>query len=72
VFADPMVYEEVQLGDRLRVTGVLPAVRGQGDASVEDVSTGTRFPIRVDLRPYQREVLLAGGGIRYAQSRRTR
>jgi aconitate hydratase len=70
VFADPKAYDGIQQGDRLRVTGILSAIRGSGDAAVEDLTKGTRFAVRVNLRPYQREVLLAGGGIRYAQSRR--
>ncbi len=69
-FADPKGYDGIQQGDRLRITNVHAAIRGRGDATVENLTRGTRTAIRVDLRPYQREVLVAGGGIRYAQSRR--
>ena len=68
-FANPKDYDGVQQGDRLRITNVLAAIRGRGEATAEDVTRGTRLGLRVSLRPYQREVLLAGGGIRYAQSR---
>ena len=69
-FADPKGYNEIQQGDRLRITNLLAAIRGRGDAVVENLTRGTKTAVRVELRPYQREVLLAGGGIRYAQSRR--
>src|SRR5207247_6200949 len=69
-FADPKAYDEIQQGDRLRITNLLAAIRGRGDATVENLTRRTKTSVRVELRPYQREVLLAGGGIRYAQSRR--
>jgi len=69
-FADPKGYNEIQQGDRLRITDLLAAIRGRGDAILENLTRGTKTAVRVELRPYQREVLLAGGGIRYAQSRR--
>jgi len=69
-FADPKGYDEIQQGDRLRITNLLAAIRGRGDATVENLTRGTKVSVRVELRPYQREVLLAGGGIRYAQTRR--
>ncbi len=69
-FADPKGYNEIQQGDRLRITNLLAAIRGRGDAVLENLTRGTKTAVRVELRPYQREVLLAGGGIRYAQSRR--
>ena len=66
-FADPKAYDEIQQGDRLRITNLLAAIRGRGDATVENLTRRTKTSVRVELRPYQREVLLAGGGIRYAQ-----
>src|SRR5881296_156049 len=69
-FADPRAYDEIQQGDRLRITNLLGAIRGRGEATVENLTRGTKTSVRVELRPYQREVLLAGGGIRYAQTRR--
>ncbi len=69
-FADPKAYDEIHQGDRLRITNLLAAIRGRGDATVENLTRRTKTSVRVELRPYQREVLLAGGGIRYAQSRR--
>src|SRR5437667_12884745 len=68
-FADPKAYDEIQQGDRLRITNLLAAIRGRGDATVENLTHRTKTSVRVELRPYQREVLLAGGGIRSAQSR---
>src|SRR5438128_2447763 len=68
-FANPTDYDGVQQGNRLRITNVLAAIRGRGEATAENLTRGIRLGLRVNLRPYQREVLLAGGGIRYAQSR---
>ena len=68
-FAIPNEYEGIQQGDRLLITNVLAAIRGRGEASAEDLTRGTRAVLRVSLRPHQREVLLAGGGIRYAHLR---
>src|SRR2546427_693520 len=69
-FVDAKVYDAIQQGDRVRITNLLAAIRGHGDAIVENLTRGTKTSVRVELRPYQRAVLLAGGGIRYAQSRR--
>jgi len=69
-FSDSRAYDEIQQGDRLRITNLLGAIRGRGEATVENLTRGTKTSVRVELRPYQREVLLAGGGIRYAQTRR--
>src|SRR2546428_146684 len=71
-FADSRAYDEIQQGDRLRITNLVGAIRGRGEATVENLTRGTKTSVRVELRPYQREVLLAGGGIRYAQTRRRR
>jgi len=69
-FVDPKAYDGIQQGDRLRIKNLLAAIRGRGEATAENLTRGTKTSVRVELRPYQREVLLAGGGIRYAQSRR--
>jgi aconitate hydratase len=71
-FADPKDDDAIQQGDRLRITNLLPAIRGRGDAVAENLTRKTRATLRVNLRPYQRVVLLAGGGIRYAQLRAAR
>jgi len=69
-FVDPKAYDGIQQADRLRITNLLAAIRGRGDATVDNLTRGTKTSVRVELRPYQREVLVAGGGIRYAQSSR--
>ncbi len=70
VFADSNAYDGIQPGDRLRVSNVLAAIRGERDAVVENLTRGVRTTARVDLRPHQREVLVAGGGINSLKSRR--
>ena len=69
-FEDPKSYDGIQQGDRLKVTDLLAAIRAQRPAVIENLTRRSRTNARVNLRPYQREVLLAGGGIRYAQARR--
>ncbi len=70
VFSDPKAYDQIQQGDRLRISDVLRAIQGTGDATVEDLTRGLRTGARVPLRPRQREILAAGGGIRYLLARR--
>src|SRR5206468_10407241 len=69
-FADPKAYDEIQQGARLRITNLLAAIRGRGDAAVQNLTRRTKASVRVEVRPYQREGLLAGGGFRYPQSGR--
>ncbi len=70
VFSDPAVYDQIQQGDRLRISNVLGAIRGEGEAIVEDLTRSLRTRVRVQLRPHQREILAAGGGVRYLLARR--
>ncbi len=69
-FSEPTAYEGIRQGDRLRVSNIVGAIRGAGPAIVENRTRGTTAMVRVDLRPHQREVLIAGGGIRYLKERR--
>ena len=68
-FAEPKGYDDIRQADRLRVANILAAIRGRGDATLENLTRSTRTTVRVNLRPYQREVLLAGGGVLYAKAR---
>ena len=70
MFSDPNAYEAIQQGDRLRVSNVRAAVHGVGTAVLENLTRGGRTLLQVDLRPHQRAVLLAGGGIHYLKARR--
>src|SRR5947207_14263012 len=66
-FGNPKEYDAIQQGDRLRVTNMLAAIRGRGDATAE--IRGTRVGLRGNPRPDQREVLRARGAARYAHLR---
>jgi len=64
-FADPKAYDGIQQGT---ASGSRTSSRQSGTKArrpSENLTRGTRAALRVSLRPYQREVLLAGGGIRY-------
>jgi aconitate hydratase len=70
VFADPRAYDLVVQGDRLRVTGLREGLRAGTTVSAENLTKGTSIRLAYDLSSRQREILLAGGGIRYLKARR--
>jgi len=69
-FADPIAYEAIHQGDRLRVSNVRAAIEGKRTAVLENLTRHGKTSLKVDLRPHQRAVLLAGGGIHYLKARR--
>lgn len=71
VFADPKDYDRVAVGDRLRVVGLLEGLRLGRPVEATNVSRGGSFRLTYDLSQRQREILLAGGGIRYLQLKRS-
>jgi len=71
VFADPKDYDRVAMGDRLRVVGLLEGLRSGRPVEATNVSRGGSFRLTYDLSQRQREILLAGGGIRYLQLKRS-
>jgi aconitate hydratase len=72
VFVDPRDYDRVAMGDRLRVEGLLEGLQTGRPVEARNVSRGGAFALTYDLSRRQREILLAGGGIRYLQDRRSR
>ncbi len=65
VFASPKGYDGIAQGDRLKVTGLLEGLRSAKPVSAQNLAKGTSFQLTYDLSSRQREILLAGGGIRY-------
>lgn len=65
LFAEDGDYGAVAQGDRLRIAGVLAGLRDEGGIMAENLASGTAFRLTHELSPRQREILLAGGGIRY-------
>jgi predicted aconitate hydratase len=65
-FVDPADYDRAEVGQTWR----LPAIRrelieGREEVSVELVDTGVRFEVRAELAPREREILVAGGLLRF-------
>ena len=64
-FVDPADYERIGQGDRVRI----PAIREQIAAGAEtlEVEVGEqRIPVRLEVSPRHREILLAGGLLNWA------
>jgi aconitate hydratase len=69
-FADPALYAKVEQGDRLRVSGIHAALRAGTPLAIEDVTKGRVVQAVPKLAPRQREILLAGGAVRWLKARR--
>jgi predicted aconitate hydratase len=65
-FIDPADYDRAEVGQTWRLPGIRSHLE-QGDAEVpvELLDTGERFQVRADLAPREREILVAGGLLRY-------
>jgi aconitate hydratase len=68
LFADQDDYKRVSQGDRWTIEGVRNAV-GAGADQLNAVSdNGSEIPLALDLRPRERQILLAGGTIKHIQA----
>ncbi|HKZ89622.1 MAG TPA: aconitate hydratase [Thermoplasmata archaeon] len=72
VFAKPRDYDTIAVGDWIRVAGLREGLRNGRPVQAVNGSKGNSFGLGYDLSPRQREILLAGGGIRYLRDRRAR
>ena len=70
VFEQPSDYDQIMPSDRLEVENVRDAIRGDGRVVLLDRTRGARIPLRVSLTDRQRELLLNGGLLGQAGSRR--
>ncbi|HEX9708566.1 MAG TPA: aconitate hydratase [Candidatus Thermoplasmatota archaeon] len=69
-FDDPAAYGGVEAGDTLRVRGLLAALEKATPVMVENKTKGTTFEASARVSARQREVLLAGGAVRWLKGRR--
>lgn len=61
-FQNPDDYNKVRQGDQIRVQRVKQTVESGGDTIVaEVVRTGTRIPLKLDVTPRERDILVRGG-----------
>ncbi len=70
VFGDPRDYDRIAQGERVRITGLVEGLRSGRPAEAMNVAKGARFQLTYDLSSRQREILLAGGGVRYLKAHR--
>jgi len=69
VLASGADYDVIQPGDILEINGLLDGVRRAGTIAVSNKTRGMTFQGLLNLSERQREILLAGGVLRYARGR---
>ncbi len=67
VLASLADYEALQAGDALEISGLLGSVRQAKDIEVRNTTRGTKLRAQLKLSDRQRDILLAGGVLRYAR-----
>lgn len=60
-------YDGIDQMDQLRLPDIRKAIAEGGEIVVENLTKGTRFPVRCELSQRQREMLLAGGLLNYTK-----
>jgi aconitate hydratase len=64
LFRDPSDYDRAELGQTWRISGLHSIAEGSDELPVE-MSEGNTFTLTHDLLPREREIVVAGGLIRY-------
>jgi aconitate hydratase len=64
-FADEDDYERLETGLRLEIGGVRDALASGGEELTATPAGGAPIPLRLDLLPREREIVLAGGLLRF-------
>ena len=60
-------YDGIDQMDELRLPEIRKAIAEGGEIVVENLTKGTKFPVRCELSKRQREMLLAGGLLNYTK-----
>ncbi len=76
--ADPGDYDKINVGDKLRIEGLLEAIRNKDEVKVVVRPSSTQveetgryeFVGKLDLSERARQILLAGGLLRYTLEKR--
>jgi aconitate hydratase len=71
-FVDPQAHDQLERGDRLRLSGLREQIRAGNRVRVECPEKGLAFDVGHDLSTRQIEVLLAGGLINWVRQRLAR
>ncbi len=69
-FEDPNLYDKVAQGDRLRIAGIHAALKAGRPLSIENLTKNAKFTAAPKLTARQREILLAGGAVRWLKAHR--
>jgi aconitate hydratase len=65
---DPATYDALSQGDRLRVTGIHAALKAGKPLTIENLTKKTKATVALKLTARQREILLAGGAVRWLKA----
>lgn len=68
-FVNPGDYDTLEVDDVLEIKGLIDDVASKDVFTVENVSKGTAFDVRLDATDRQREMLIAGGLLNYTKER---
>lgn len=68
-FADAKDYDGIELGDTLKLTGLKDGIPEKDVLTVQNVTKGTAFDVRLAASARQRQMLVAGGLLNYTRDR---
>ncbi|AEM77993.1 aconitate hydratase [Thermoanaerobacter wiegelii] len=68
-FVDEKDYENIEVGDVLKIENTVEQVKRGGRITVKNQTKGTTFEVNLDVSDRNREVLIAGGMINYVKSK---
>jgi len=68
-FVDEKDYENIEVGDVLKIENAIEQVKRGGRITVKNQTKGTTFEVNLDVSDRNREVLIAGGMINYVKSK---
>lgn len=66
-FANPIDYEKIQQGDRLRITNLKKALKNKEEIIAVNITKNIEIPLNTNLTDRQIEILLAGGLLNYTK-----
>jgi len=67
-FADPADYDRIAAGDELVIEGTAQAVTSEQTVTVRNTTKDFEFTCNVNLAPRQRDILAAGGLLKYTRN----
>ncbi|ACL05638.1 Aconitate hydratase [Desulfatibacillum aliphaticivorans] len=65
IFADPKALDDVSQGDVLTLENALENILEKDSFDLKNAATGKTIPVRIDLNPFERQVLSAGGKLNW-------